>query len=138
VSRPAKDLRVGVDVVSVSEVEAALRRFGDRYVRRTFTASEASYCRAGAPRVAAERFAARIAAKEAAIKALQPTMRWLDWRAVEVRRHPSGHCAVHLHGSAAKLARRRGIGHLALSMTHHGDVAAAVVIAVPSDSQGKR
>jgi holo-[acyl-carrier protein] synthase len=126
-------LSVGLDVVSVTDVAAALDRFGDRYIDRVFTAHEAEYCRARA--TAAERFAARFAAKEAAVKALQPGWQWTDWRAIEVTRHESGRCALVLHREAAALASRRGIRHLALSMSHDGDRAAAIVIAsriVPS------
>jgi holo-[acyl-carrier protein] synthase len=122
-------LSVGIDVVFVAEVAAALHRFGDRYVRRAFTAHEAAYCRAAAEPVSAARFAARFAAKEAALKALQPGGRWVDWRAIEVRRQEAGDCALVLHGGAASLARRRGIDHLVLSMSHEGDLAAAIVIA---------
>jgi phosphopantetheinyl transferase (holo-ACP synthase) len=34
-----------------------------------------------------------------------------------------------LHGEAAALAARRGIAYLDLSMTHEGDLAAALVVA---------
>jgi holo-[acyl-carrier protein] synthase len=125
-------LQVGIDVVRVGEVAAALNRFGDAYIRRTFSTHEAAYCRAGAPQVAAQRFAARFAAKEAVIKALQPSASWTDYRSIEVRRDRKGRCHLRLHRSAAALAERRGIEHLALSLSHDGDVAAAVVVAVPS------
>jgi holo-[acyl-carrier protein] synthase len=114
----------------VAEVAASLDRFGDRYVRRAFTGREATYCLAGSGPTAAARFAVRFAAKEAALKALQPDRPWADWRAIEVRTHRSGRCALALHGEAASLAARRGIDHLALSMSHDGDHAAAVVVAV--------
>ncbi len=122
-------LRVGIDLVSVREVARSLERFGERYVRRVFTVREAAYCRAAAGRAAAARFAVRFAAKEAALKALDPEMRWADWRAIEVRRHASGWCDIVLHGEAAALARRQGIETLALSMSHDGGRAAAVVVA---------
>ena len=78
-----RDIRfaVGLDVVSVAEVAAALDRFGDRYVERVFTPDEAAYCRARS--TAAARLAVRFAAKEAAVKALQPEHPWTDWRAIE-------------------------------------------------------
>jgi holo-[acyl-carrier protein] synthase len=129
---------IGVDVVSVVEVEAALRRFGDRYVSRAFTASEAAYCRAGAGATIAARLAARFAAKEAAVKALRPRHRWVDWTAIEVQRHRSGRCALVLHRQAAALALRRGIAHLELSMSHDGDRAVAVVVAMRTRRIGKR
>jgi holo-[acyl-carrier protein] synthase len=129
-------LSVGVDLVSVADVAAALDRFGDRYVRRIFTEQEAAYCRAGKGAAAAARFAARFAAKEAAVKALQPDGPWTDWRAIEVRRHKTGRCTLRLHREAASLARRRGIGHLSLSMSHDGGRAAAFV-AAPRSCNGE-
>jgi len=121
-------LRVGVDLVSVREVARSLERFGDRYVRRIFTTREAAYCRAAAGRAVATRFAVRFAAKEATLKALHPETPWADWRAIEVRRHASGRCEIVLHGEAAALARRQGVETVALSMSHDGSRAAAVVV----------
>jgi holo-[acyl-carrier protein] synthase len=134
----ATGLHVGIDIVSVEEVSQSLERFGERYVRRVFTDHEAEYCRAGAGRAAAERFAARFAAKEATLKALRPETPSADWRSIEVLRHASGRCEVVLHGEAAALATRQGICALALSMSHHADSAAAVVVAqvaTPEDEQ---
>ena len=80
-------------------------------------------------RRAAERFAARFAAKEATFKALRPDVPSIDWRSIEVRRHASGWCDVVLHGEAAALAARQGIETLALSMSHDAGCATAVVVA---------
>jgi holo-[acyl-carrier protein] synthase len=125
----ATAIRVGIDVVSVDEISQSLERFGERYVRRVFTPLEAKYCRAGAGRAAAERFAVRFAAKEATLKALRPEAPSGDWRSIEVLRHASGWCEVVLHGESAALAARQGVEALALSMSHHADHAAAVVVA---------
>jgi holo-[acyl-carrier protein] synthase len=123
------DIRAGFDLVSVPEVADALARFGDRYVSRVFTSDEALYCRAALGMAAAERFAARFAAKEAALKVLMPAGRWGNWREIEVRRQKSGRCDLVLHGDAAALAAARGVARLSLSMSHDGDRAAAFVIA---------
>jgi len=137
-TRPAgrPRLTVGLDVVSVSEVSAALNRFGDRYVDRVFTAREAAYCRASA--TIAERLAVRFAAKEATVKALQPERRWTDWRAIEVKRDKSGRCGLVLHREAASLASRRGLRHFALSMSHDSDCAVAIVAAFRDSIQRPR
>jgi len=131
-------LCVGVDIASVAEVAAALDRFGERYVARLFTAHEAAYCDIATGAARAARFAVRFAAKEAAVKALQPERPWADWRAIEVRRRASGRCSLVLHRDAASLARRRGIRSLALSMSHDGDHAAAVVVAVRAGTVRRR
>jgi holo-[acyl-carrier protein] synthase len=120
-------MSVGLDVVSVTEISAAIDRFGRRYIDRVFTAQEAAYCRGSA--TTAARLAVRFAAKEAAVKALQPERRWTDWRAIEVKRHQSGRCTLVLYREAASLAWRRGIRNFALSMSHDGDRAAAIVVA---------
>src|SRR5271156_6975102 len=59
-------VRVGCDVVAIEDVQDSLAAFGDRYLRKVFTASEINDCR-GSNRV--HRLAARFAAKEAVIKA---------------------------------------------------------------------
>jgi holo-[acyl-carrier protein] synthase len=129
-------LRVGVDLVSVKDVARSLERFGDRYVRRIFTAREAAYCRAAARHVVAARFAVRFAAKEATLKALHPDTPLADWRTIEVRRHASGWCELVLHGEAAALARRQGVETLALSMSHDGGRATAFVVAQAAHPAG--
>ena len=126
-------IQVGIDVVSVSDVEQSLLRFEDRYIQRVFTADECTYCRAATGRTAAARFAARFAAKEAALKALRPEEPWADWRAIEVRRHASGRCDIVLHGALAALAARAGVHDMALSMSHDDDRATAIVIAQITD-----
>jgi holo-[acyl-carrier protein] synthase len=118
---------VGIDLVSVVQVRDSLREFGDRYVERVFTPDEIADCSASDD--PAPRYAARFAAKEATIKALKVEGAQPPWTSIEVRRHPSGWCELHLTGEAARLARDLGLGHFALSMSHEGDYATAVVIA---------
>jgi hypothetical protein len=66
-------VRVGCDVVAIEDVQDSLAAFGDRYLRKVFTASEINDCQ-GRNRV--HRLAARFAAKEAVIKAFaEPDMR---------------------------------------------------------------
>lgn len=129
----ARPLRVGVDVARVSEVAASIDRFGGRYLHRLFTEHELRACAdpEGSPSPAG--LAARFAAKEATFKVLRPTGGARpDWRSVEVRRHPEGWCDLVLTGAAAGLAESGHLGRLAVSLSHDGDMAAAVVIAEPA------
>jgi len=121
-------LRVGADIARVDDVAASVARFGDRYLGRVYTAHEIASC-AGVPSVVAASLAARFAAKEATIKVLRPTDAAPAWRSIEVRRHPSGWCELHLSGEAARLAAEAGITELAVSLSHEGGLAAAVVLA---------
>jgi holo-[acyl-carrier protein] synthase len=121
------EIRVGADLVTVAEVQAALDRFGEAYLGRIFTNHEAR-CSQGPTRAA--RLAARFAAKEATIKVLRPVGPQPEWRSIEVVRHESGWCSLLLTGEAAKMRDEAGISRLALSMSHEGAVAGAVVVAV--------
>lgn len=120
-------LRVGIDLVQISRITESVERFGERFLRRVFTDGEIAYATA-APGRASERLAARFAAKEATMKALGLVEELGDWRNIEVLRLPSGACDLVLHGGVGEAAARLGAGAFALSMTHEGDYATAVVI----------
>jgi holo-[acyl-carrier protein] synthase len=117
-------IRVGADLASVADVAASIDRFGQRYLSRLFTDHELASTGGRA-----ESLAARFAAKEATIKVLRPVDANPDWRSIEVRRDASGACDLHLSGAAARMAAAAGITELAVSLTHEGGLAAAVVVA---------
>jgi holo-[acyl-carrier protein] synthase len=117
----ASMLRVGVDLVQISRIAGSIDTFGARFVDRVFTPSEAAYA------TTPERLAARFAAKEAVKKALE--LDGVSWRDIEVTRRASGACDVVLHGAARAAADAIGARELALSMSHEGDYATAMVVA---------
>jgi holo-[acyl-carrier protein] synthase len=129
-------LRVGLDVVDIRRVSESMERFGPRFAQRLFSEDEIAYAHSGLGQ-AAERLAARFAAKEAAIKAFDLAEAGVSWRDIEVQKLPSGACRLALHGRAAAEVERLGVCEIALSLSHDGDSAAAVVtalLAAPSDS----
>ena len=76
-----------------------------------------------------ERYAARFAAKEAAMKALGTGWNHgVRWRDVEVCREPGGRPTIAFHGKAAEFAARLGAVHTALSLSHTTEQAIAQVI----------
>jgi holo-[acyl-carrier protein] synthase len=121
-------LRVGIDLVGVRTVREALAEHGERYLRRVYTDGEIADC-GGLEQPDPLRLAARFAAKEAALKALRVGDAAVPWTAIEVVRGAGGAPELALHGAAAELAARAGIGELAVSLTHEGEHAAAVVVA---------
>jgi len=126
-------LAVGVDLVAVDEVQSALAHFGDRYLSRVFTDHEIA-CASGEGEVRARHLAARFAAKEATMKALGPSDRLPAWRSIEVLQEEGGRCTLVLSGHAAELARRACLSEFAVSISHEGNLAVAVVLALgPSD-----
>src|SRR5437016_13823373 len=117
----------GIDIAEVPRIRAAIERFGDRFVRRVFTDGEIRYCDSKANRV--ERYAARFAAKEAAMKALGTGWNHgVRWRDGEVCRQPGGSPTMLFHGKAAEFARKLGPAHVALSISHTAEQAIAQVI----------
>jgi holo-[acyl-carrier protein] synthase len=117
----------GVDITEVERIEAAVRRFGDRFLKRVFTPAEVRYCM-GKPN-AAERLAARFAAKEAGMKAIGTGLRHgITWHDVEVLRLPGQRPILQFHGKAAEFAARLGCKRTHLSLSHTADQAIAHVI----------
>ena len=117
----------GVDITEVPRIQQTLDRYGDRFLKRVFTAAEISYC-AGKPN-AAERLAARFAAKEAGMKALGTGLRGgIAWKDVEVTRLPGQRPRLLYHGRAAEIAAALGCKQTHLSLSHTGEQAIAHVI----------
>lgn len=116
-------LRVGIDLISVERVEQARHRFGDRFYARFFTEAEQNVCE-GQPM----RLAARIAAKEAAAKALGCGIGDIRWVDVEVTHDDRKRPVLHLYGRALAMAEALGLREWEVSLTHEADRAAAVVV----------
>ena len=118
---------IGIDLVDISRVDRLLDAKGERALRRLFTADEVSYALARA--LPAQHLAARLAAKEAAFKALSGNAlaRGIGWREIEVIRgeiRPT----LALHGRAAERATELGVTSIWLSLTHSATTAGAVVV----------
>jgi holo-[acyl-carrier protein] synthase len=117
----------GIDIAEVPRIAASIERFGDRFLQRIFTEGEIRYCDAKANK--AERYAARFAAKEAAMKALGTGWNYgVRWRDIEVSRKPGGRPTLLFHGKAAEFAAKLKATNVALSLTHTAEEAIAQVI----------
>ena len=120
-------LGTGVDIAEVSRIRESIERFGDRFLRRIFTDGEIRYCERKARRF--ESYAARFAAKEAAMKALGTGWsRGVRWRDIEVVRAKGQRPTLQFHGEAAAIAASLGAKNIALSLTHTSEQALAHVI----------
>lgn len=117
----------GIDIVEVPRIAQSIERFGERFLKRVFTASEIRYCESKANRN--ERFAARFAAKEAAMKAIGTGMRGgVTWKDFEVGREPSGRPTMLLHGKAEQVALTLGVRRTHVSVSHTEEYAVAYVL----------
>ena len=118
---------MGLDIAEIDRIEAAITRHGAPFLERLFTPGEVAYCESHRNRY--ERYAARFAAKEAAMKALGTGWRrGVRWRDIEVTREKSGKPALRLEGVAREFADRLGVKNISLSITHSGNLALAQVI----------
>ncbi|PYR62837.1 MAG: holo-[acyl-carrier-protein] synthase [Acidobacteria bacterium] len=117
---------VGLDATEIDRVAKMIDQYGDRFLQRVFTAGEIAYCQAR--RDFASSYAARFAAKEAAMKALGTGhSRGVYWTGIEVvRRHGPPRLAFH-GGAAERFASMGGTSSL-LTLTHSRDLAIAHVM----------
>src|SRR5512141_597232 len=122
---PEGTTELGIDIIKVERIAAALRKFGDRFPRRVLTEAEQRYVR-NRP----ENFAGRWAAKEAVSKVLGLGVRGAGWRDIEIARLPTGPPSARLAGRAARRAAQLGMGRIAVSISHEGDYAVAIAYGV--------
>lgn len=115
---------VGIDLVDVARI-TRLVDAGGSFTSRWFTAEEAAHCRAAeAP---AQEFAALLAAKEAAWKAMWiPWDGGVPWRWITIRGDGRD---VQLDGAVADAARAVGVGRIAVSTSSVEEIAMATAFA---------
>lgn len=117
---------VGVDMVRIRRIEAALARFGERFARRILAEAELERYRRRPRRP--EFLAKSFAAKEAFVKALGTGLRGgLSWREIEVRNDARGRPYLVLHGRAREMLEEHGAGESHLSLCDEDEYAVAFV-----------
>jgi len=120
-------ISIGIDIIEVKRVREVLART-PRFAERVFTAAERIYCDSRGA-VAAQHYAARFAAKEAALKALQTGWRGgIAWQDVEIASRESGAPFLILHGPVQELFEKSGATAAHLSMSHTSEHAIAQVV----------
>jgi holo-[acyl-carrier protein] synthase len=122
---------IGIDLIAVARIEAALSRHGGRFAGRLLSDDEAQDVAARAmdgPRLV-EYLAGRFAAKEAVAKASGCGIAALGWRNIEILAD-RGAPRCHLVGRAASAAAGRGIVAVQVSITHERGLAAACAVAI--------
>lgn len=119
---------LGLDLVEVERVRDILARH-PAFAERCFTAAERKFASGHAR--PEQRLAARLAGKEAVMKALGSGWRQLGWREVEIT--GGGAPQVVLHGRAAARAAALGVAEVLVSLTHTDELAMAVAVAAPPE-----
>ena len=99
-----------------------------RFADRVYTAAERAYCDSRGV-VAAQHYAARFAAKEAALKALQTGWRGgISWQDEEISAHESGAPFLIFTGEVLEVYNKFGAMDTHLSISHTTEHAIAQVI----------
>ena len=118
---------IGIDLVDLADFGRTLTRSGERFIQRIFTDGEIEYCRSQPH--PSQSFAARFAAKEAAMKALGIAgEEGLSWKDFEVVVAESGRPTMVLHAQAAARLKELRLGSLQISLSHSKSAAGAVAI----------
>lgn len=120
---------IGIDAIDIDRIERMYAENGDRMLGRLFTQYELAFL---SSKVApAQHLAVRLAAKEAAYKALSGNelARGIGWRDVEVlTRSADGAPELRLHGRAAERFSELSGTSLHVSLSHSAATAVAVVV----------
>lgn len=122
---PEGTTELGVDIIKIDRIVAALRKHGRRFPLRILTPAEDAYVR-DRP----ENLAGRWAAKEAVSKVLGLGVRGVGWREIEIVRLPTGQPTVQLHDRALVRAQQLGMERIAVSISHERDYAVAIAFGV--------
>ena len=118
---------VGTDVVEIARIEAALKRYGERFARRILCPTELQ--RFQGHRLPANYLAKRFAAKEAFTKALGTGIRApANWHGVWVRNLASGKPVLEFSEALQKFMKAKGVTSAHVSLSDEKGVAFATVI----------
>jgi len=120
-------ISIGIDIIEVARIREVLLR-SPRFRERVFTTAERAYCDSRGV-AAAQHYAARFAAKEAALKALQTGWRGgIGWQDVEIGSLESGAPILIFHGLVRELFEKSGATAAHLSLSHTSEHAIAQVV----------
>lgn len=124
----------GMDIAAAREFEAPLSEESSAFLERCFTAGERETCRARPEGEQALALAARYAAKEAFLKALDGPRLGQDrafvfrYPEAEVCNDEGGRPYLRFHGRALDFLGEIGVEYAHLSLSHSGDYAVAGVV----------
>ena len=124
----------GIDLVDCPRIEQMIRRHGERFINRVFTAAEQAYAEKNKNQV--EKLAGRFAAKEAILKLVGTGWRGrIAWTDIEIINNAAGQPEVTLAGEVEKIADKLGIKHISVSITHTANFAIASAVALAQSNE---
>jgi len=112
---------IGIDIIEIARLKAAIARQGEDFLKRIYTDSELKAYRWKLPSLAA-----RFAAKEAVIKALGKPTAGARLKDIEILADDNGKPVVNLYGEAQNQAKALGLDKFTVSLSHSKEYAVAV------------
>lgn len=116
-------IAVGVDIIEIDRIEQAAVSWQDSFLKRIYTEAELESS-GNKP----SSLAARFAAKEAVMKALNTGAIGVSWKDIEVLSNSDNAPFVRLYGRAYDKAKEIGISSFSISMSHSKQYAIAMVV----------
>lgn len=119
----------GIDVVATARFQKMLKNKNWNFFHKIFTPKEMQDCTHKAN--AAQKFAARFAAKEAFMKALGTGwVKGISFKEIEISTQASGEPKITLFGKAKGFSQNKKIKKIFLSFSHEENISMASVILV--------
>lgn len=109
---------IGIDIIEIARIKKSIARRGEDFLNRVYSKAELELYRKKPSSLAA-----RFAAKEAVIKALQGS--GIGLKDIEILSDTHGRPQLKLHGRAKSRADALGLVHLAISLSHCREYAVA-------------
>ena len=116
---------IGVDIVRIERMKDVVKRWGDRFLKKVFTAGEMSYC--FSKRDPYLSLAVRFAAKEALVKAVGSAFS-VSLVDIEVTNMESGKPCINVSGKLKEIFNMKSINKTHLSLSHEHDYGIACVV----------
>jgi holo-[acyl-carrier protein] synthase len=116
---------IGIDIVRIERMKAAVSRWGDALLRRLFTEGEIAY--AYAKKEPFQSLSVRFAAKEACIKAVGPHAP-VSFRDIEVLSDGGGRPVLEVKGRLGEFLRDRAVTRLHVTLSHEREYGVACVV----------
>lgn len=118
---------LGADIVEVERIHRVLKRQGERFISRVFTAEEHEYCQK--MKFPHKHYAARFAAKEAVSKAFTTGIgAELGWKSVSIHHGARSEPLVRLDERGTALLRKIGGTRVLITLSHTDTNALAVAV----------
>jgi holo-[acyl-carrier protein] synthase len=122
---------IGVDLVKVQRITDIIDTSGEKFLNKLFTEKEIARHHSSSKRWSDEEyeyFASLFAAKESIVKAFGIGWQGMKGTDIEIRHDPLGAPYAKLGGAMAKLARKKGVGRIHLSLSSDSGYAVATCV----------